>query len=117
MKDTEVEPRRAIGARIREARKFAGLSQGQVAKLMNMHRPTISEIEGGNRRVSHDELRQFAKLYDVSMDFLTGDAPETLAIDDPKLQLAARELQKLKPEQIEQLLRVLAALRNDDPQS
>ena len=36
-----------IAARIRAAREAAGLSQGQVARKLKMHRPTISEIEAG----------------------------------------------------------------------
>jgi transcriptional regulator with XRE-family HTH domain len=117
MKEIGVDRRRDVGARIREARKLAGLSQGQLAKLMKMHRPTISEIEAGNRRVSAEELSGFGTICKVSIAFLTGDAPETLAADDPKLQLAARELQKLKPQQLDRLLKVLAALRDSDPKS
>lgn len=54
--------REHIAARLRVAREAAGLSQGQVAKLMGLHRPTISEIEAGRRRVTGEELVQFAKL-------------------------------------------------------
>jgi transcriptional regulator with XRE-family HTH domain len=117
MEDIGADRRRSVGARIREARKLSGLSQGQLAKLMKMHRPTISEIEAGNRRVSAEELSHFGAICKVSIAFLTGDAPETLAVDDPKLQLAARELQKLKPQQLDQLLKVLAALRDSDRKS
>jgi transcriptional regulator with XRE-family HTH domain len=111
MADTDLKQRRAIAGRLRESRVLAGLSQGQAAKLMKLHRPSVSEIEAGNRRVSAEELSRFADLYDVSVAFLTGDAPETLLSNDPKLQLAARELQKFTPQQIEQLLRVLATFR------
>jgi hypothetical protein len=82
-----------------------------------MHRPTVSEIEAGNRRVSAEELSRFAKMYDVSVAFLTGDAPETLTTNDPKLQLAARELQKLKPQEVDKLLRILSAMRAGEQKS
>jgi transcriptional regulator with XRE-family HTH domain len=117
MKKPEVKQREAIGIRLKEARKLAGLSQGQAALLLDMHRPTVSEIEAGNRRVSAEELSRFAKMYDVSVAFLTGDAPETLTTDDPKLQLAARELQKLKPQEVDKLLRILSAMRTGDQKS
>ena len=110
----EIERRRAMAARLREARRLSGLSQGQVAQRMNLHRPSISEIEAGNRRVSADELRRFAELYDVSIAYLSGETPDTLGIEDPRLQLAARELQKLAPESLDKLLRALAALRAED---
>lgn len=103
-----------LGGRLRRARVAAGLSQGQVAKLMNMHRPTITEIEAGNRRVTAEELPRFAKLYDAKVDWLLGKAPERAAADDPRLQLAARELGKLKPDDLDRLLRLIAALKTDD---
>ncbi|PYD61956.1 helix-turn-helix domain-containing protein [Gluconacetobacter entanii] len=110
---TEIEQRRLIAQRLREARQLAGLSQGQVAKMMGMHRPTISEIEAGNRRVSADEIARFADIYDVSTGYLLGNTPDKLAVDDPKLQLAARELAKLSPDALDGLLRALAAVRTE----
>ncbi|WP_196692202.1 helix-turn-helix domain-containing protein [Pseudomonas aeruginosa] len=91
---------------------MAGLSQGQVAKLLVMHRPTISEIEAGNRRVSADELSKFSEVYDVTTSWLLAETAEQLEVDDPRLQLAARELSKLKPDDLDKLLRLLAAMRN-----
>ena len=41
------------------------------------------------------------------------EAPETLEPQDPRLELAARELSKLKPDDLEHLLKLLAALRSD----
>jgi len=111
---TEAEQRKRIAERIREARTMAGLSQGQVAKMMGMHRPSISEIEAANRRVSVDELTRLADLFDVSTTYLLGEAPDKLSLDDPKLKLAARELAKLSPDALDGLLKALAAVRNDD---
>ena len=108
------EPRLALAERLREARKAAGLSQGQVAKILKMHRPTISEIEAGNRRVSADELTKFSETYDVTASWLRGESAETLEASDPRLQLAARELSKLKSDDLDRLLRLLASMRNSD---
>lgn len=106
--------RSAIAERLREARKAAGLSQGQVAKLFQMHRPTISEIEAGNRRLSAEELVKFADTYDVTVSWLLGETAEQLEMSDPRLQLAARELSKLKPDDLDRLLRLLASMRSSD---
>lgn len=111
---TETDRRQLIAQRIREARQLAGLSQGQFAKLMGMHRPTVSEIEAGNRRVSAEEIARFAEAFDVSTAYLLGEAPDKLAMNDPKLQLAARELAKLSPDALDGLLRALAAVRTGD---
>ncbi len=113
MSDNE-DTRALIAARIREARKSSGLSQGQIAKLMGLHRPSISEIEAGNRRVSAEELSKLAELLDVTVAWLVGDAPESVETDDPRVQLAARELKKLKPQDLDRLLRLIASMRDDD---
>tara|TARA_R110002110_G_scaffold415733_1_gene654566 strand:+ start:483 stop:839 length:357 start_codon:yes stop_codon:yes gene_type:complete len=114
---SEKENRSLIGARIRQARTLAGLSQGQVAKLMRLHRPSVSEIEAGNRRVSAEELTKLAEIFDVSTAWLLGEADEKLASDDPRLQLAARELAKIKPDDLDKLLTLLAAMRGESAQS
>jgi len=100
-----------IAERLREARRLSGLTQGQAAKRMDMHRPTISEIEAGNRNVSVPELARFAEVYDVDLAWLSGVGPEKLDPHDTRLQLAFRELQKIKPEDLDRLMRALAALR------
>jgi transcriptional regulator with XRE-family HTH domain len=101
-----------IGSRIRMAREMAGLSQGQVAKLMGLHRTSITEMEAGNRRVSTEELEQLAVHFDVSTSWLLGE-DEGDKPDQAKLQLAARELEKLKPEDLDRLMKVLAAIRQE----
>jgi transcriptional regulator with XRE-family HTH domain len=114
MSGIKSETASTIPARLRAAREAAGLSQGQVAKLMGMHRPTISEMEAGNRKISAEELAKLADLYDTKIAWLLGEAPDRAAHDDPKLQLAARELGKLKPDDLDRLLKLIAALRTDD---
>lgn len=97
-----------IAARLRLAREQAGLSQTQVANVLGMHRPTISEIEAGRRRVQAEELRRFAELYSVSVAWLAG---ENVTGHDAKVELAARELGKLKPEDLDRVLKLLGSLR------
>jgi transcriptional regulator with XRE-family HTH domain len=111
MNEQDTQQRERIAARIREARKLSGLSQGQVAHMLGLHRPAVSEIEAANRRVSAQELARMAEIFDVSVAWLLGDAADALSVDDPRLQLAARELSKLKPDDLDRVLRLLAAMR------
>jgi transcriptional regulator with XRE-family HTH domain len=101
-----------IGARLRAAREEAGLSQGQAAKLLGTHRPTISEIEAGRRRVQADELSQFAKMYHVSVSWLLG---EEGGVDphEEKARVAARELMKLKAEDLDRVMNLVKSFRRD----
>ena len=115
MTEAQIDPRLSMAVRIKEARKLAGLSQGQVAQMLGLHRPSVSEIEAGNRRVSSEELAKLAEIFDVSTSWLLGEAPDTLLTNDPKLELAARELGKLKPDDLDRLLKLFAAMRRTDP--
>jgi transcriptional regulator with XRE-family HTH domain len=100
--------RAALAARLRAAREQAGLSQGQAAKLLNFQRPTISEIEAGRRKVSAEELTAFARIYDVSISWLADRRPEA---PDPTVELAARELAKLKQDDLDIVVGLLRTLR------
>ena len=111
------EEHKVIGDRIKQARNLAGLSQGQVAKLMGLHRPTISEMEAGNRKVSADEIVRLSELFDVSTNWLLGIGDEKLSADDPRLELAARELAKIAPDDLDKLLTLLAAMRDKPNES
>jgi transcriptional regulator with XRE-family HTH domain len=101
---------KGIPVRLRAAREQAGLSQGQAARLLDMHRPTISEIEAGRRRVQAAELQLFAKLYKVSVSWLTSEAADDETVD-PRVELAARELSKLKQDDLDRVLRLLSSMR------
>ena len=102
--------REQIATRLRAAREAAGLSQGQVAKLLKWHRPTVSEIEAGRRRVAGEELAQFATLYGVSVEWLTTASNEPDATED-RILLAARELSKMKDKDLDRLMSLLQMLR------
>lgn len=103
--------REALGSRLRMARELAGLSQAQAAKLLSLHRPSVSEIEAGRRRVSAEELCRFAEIYDVKLSWLTGMHEEEETQEDEKVRLAARELAKLKPADYERIIYLLKVLR------
>lgn len=111
--------REQIAARLRMAREAAGLTQGQVAKKLEMHRPTISEIEAGRRRVSADELAIFAELYGIDVGWIMDGSKDSDAGRD-KILLAARQLSKLKDQDLERLLDLIRMLRGsggeDDPE-
>lgn len=113
----DVESRTAaIASRLRTAREMAGLSQGQAAKLLGVHRPSISEIEAGRRKVSAAEIVELARIYHVSMTWLScadTDEPDPAA---DRVALAARELSKLKSEDLDRVLELLKALRGLEDQ-
>lgn len=102
--------RQAIAARLRLARENAGLSQGQVAKRLGWHRPTLSEVEAGRRKVSAEEVASMARLYDVGTNWVLGEESEPETTTD-RARLAARQLGKLKDDDLDTLLELIRSLR------
>lgn len=108
----EKEKKSVIANRLRVAREQAGLSQGQVAKKLDLHRPTISEIEAGRRSVSAEELTKFARLYGVETWWLAcADPEEEHKVDMAEYQLAARKLSQMKPDDFDNLMNLLSSMR------
>lgn len=97
----ESSRRAEVAKRLRIAREMAGLSQAQVAGLLGLHRPTVSEIEAGRRKVAVEELVELARLYEVDVAWLSA-AEE--GRQPAEVSLAARELSKLKEEDAKFLL-------------
>lgn len=64
----------AIARRLREARKEAGLTQVEAAKLLKKPQSFISKCESGERRLDLLELRAFARMYGTTLAFFEGAA-------------------------------------------
>ncbi|MBU0478027.1 helix-turn-helix transcriptional regulator [bacterium] len=55
--------------RLKQARKDAGIDQGQVANLLDVSQSYISKVEAGQRRIDVIQLKEFAKIYKKSLNF------------------------------------------------
>ena len=110
--DKLAEARLRIASRLRLARETSGLTQGQVAKMLSLHRPTISEIEAGRRRVSAEELQKFAKIYDISAAWLMASIEAKTSPGDDRILFAARQLSKLKDQDLARLIEVVRMLKH-----
>ena len=113
---TSDNERNIVASRLRTTREMAGLSQAQVAKILGLHRPSFSEMEAGRRKVSVDELTKLAKIYSVDMEWLAGSTPDAKNGDE-RIRFAARQLAKLKSDDLDKVLNLLHALRSQKARS
>ena len=67
-----------LSERLKEVREYRGFSQEEVARHLGVPRSAISLIESALRRVSAEELSQLAKLYQTTMESLTGHDQEDI---------------------------------------
>ncbi|MDI0267316.1 helix-turn-helix transcriptional regulator [Clostridioides difficile] len=75
--------------RLRELRKEMNLSTQEIANKLNVHYTSIQNWENGRRKIDIDKLKDLAKLYDVSLDYITclTDNRENIQLEEEEKQL------------------------------
>jgi transcriptional regulator with XRE-family HTH domain len=110
--------RKEMGARLREAREYVGLSQDEVAKYLSIPRTALSHIETGQRRIDALELQKLAQLYKRPIGYFTGEEkvdaelPEYVArLTHAAAGLSARDRAELS--RFAEFLRAKAQMESD----
>jgi transcriptional regulator with XRE-family HTH domain len=101
----------AMGARLREAREFLGLSQEIVAESLNVPRASVSAMESGRRKVSSLELRDLSRLYKRPIEFFLNEESHADLADDETVKALFRATNNLTQDDKEQVLRFAEFLR------
>lgn len=65
-----------IGNKIKQIRQHRHLTQQEVADRMGVSRNYISQWESGTRRINADQLIQYAKIVQVTLDYFNDNSPE-----------------------------------------
>lgn len=73
-------PSENFPARLRAAREYRGLTQGQLADRTKLQPSAVSHFETGTRKPSFDNLRLLADALDVTTDYLLGRVAEFKAL-------------------------------------
>lgn len=63
------KPRENFGNKLKALRKNKGLTQEELANILNLSRATISNYEVNRRTPSLNDLKTFANFYGVSLDY------------------------------------------------
>jgi len=102
--------RRRLGERLRDARKYVGLSQEEVATFLKVPRTALTDIENGQRRVEALELKRMAELYRQPVSYFTGEDAAASALPADVAHLA-RQAAALSSQDREELGRFAEYLR------
>lgn len=88
--EDEPEARRRMGDRLREARKYLGLTQEEVAGYLKIPRTALGDVESGQRRVEAIELTRLARLYRQPVGHFTGEDAASADLPADVAHLARR---------------------------
>jgi transcriptional regulator with XRE-family HTH domain len=83
---------KTIGQRIKEIREEIGISQQDLAERLGVLRPTISQMENGERKITTDELIKLSEILNKSVPYLIGLEYE------PEIVLEERRKSMIKPQ-------------------
>lgn len=100
--------REAMATRLKDAREYLGLSQDDVAAVLGISRPAVTNIESGNRKVEAVELDQLAKLYGRPVNYFLSGANEELP---EKAAFYARTFKDLSEKDLDEVARFAEFLR------
>jgi len=85
-----------IGQRITELRKMKGLSQEDLAKSVKISRPSLAQIELGNRSVDILELQKLSFILEFSLDyFMSNDFTTSQVIEGKEEKKAKKEEERI----------------------
>lgn len=59
-----------IGKKIKEMREKIHLTQEELAKKLGIPRPSVSQIEAGQREITSSELEKLSQIFEISIDEL-----------------------------------------------
>lgn len=99
-----------MGARLRQAREYLGLSQEAVAETLGVPRQAVSAMESGRRKVSSLELRDLSHLYKRPLEWFYVTPSEPPAEDETVAALF-RTTRGLNQDDKEQVLRFAEFLK------
>jgi transcriptional regulator with XRE-family HTH domain len=85
-----------IGQRITELRKLKGLSQEDLAKRVKISRPSLAQIELGNRNVDILELQKLSFVLEFSLDdFMSKDFSARQVVDVAENKKTKKEEERI----------------------
>ena len=88
LSDTKVYPnlkpmvKDSISENFKNFRKLSGMSQTEVANLLNCNQQTLSEYERGCIKVPWEILREFCILMKISADTVTGRTKKIISLKE-----------------------------------
>lgn len=75
-----------FATRLKQLREGAGLTQAELAKLLELHTNSISMYEQGRRTPPISGMEQIADFFNVDLDYLVGKADSTTVLDPSRLE-------------------------------
>jgi len=102
-----------FGKRLRDCRKERGLSQNEVAKLLNTNHSVIGKYERDDVNPSIDAVKRLAELLDTTVAYLVGEADTNELFKNADMLRRLKDISELPEQDREAILYNIDALLRD----
>lgn len=96
-----------FGKKLRECREAKGLSQKDLAKLLNTSYSVIGKYERDEMQPSIEAAKKIAKLVDTTVGYLLSESEQENVLKDPDMLKRLTEIEKMDNEDKSHILHVL----------
>ena len=103
----------SFGSRLRECRKQKGLSQNELAGILNTNHSVIGKYERDDVKPSIDAVKRLAEVLDTTVAYLLGEAGTDELFKDPAMLQRLKEINALPKKDKECILYNLDAVLRD----
>ncbi len=85
-----------FGKKLRECREAKGLSQKELAKLLNTSYSVIGKYERDEMQPSIEAAKKIAKLVDTTVGYLLSESEQENVLKDPEMLKRLNEIEKME---------------------
>jgi len=106
---------RLIGGRIKKLRTMVGYTQLELAEKMGVSRPTISQLENGEKKFTAEELISLSRIFNISVEQLLGlkEMPEVIVLEEKDSEVQKHDFRISVPQKnLEKIKEVLLYILN-----
>jgi len=102
-----------FGKRLRDCRKEKGLSQNEIAKILNTNHSVIGKYERDDVKPSIDVAKKLADLLNTTVAYLVGETQDNELLKDTDMLKRLKDINDLPEQDKQAILYNLDALLRD----
>jgi transcriptional regulator with XRE-family HTH domain len=103
----------SFGKKLRDCREAKGLSQSELARLMNTNHSIVGKYERDEVKPTIDVVRKLAELLNTTVGFLLGESEDMYLLKDPSMLKRLNDINQLPERDKEHILYTIDGLLRD----
>lgn len=101
-----------LGEKIKQIRKSKGMSQEQLAAILNVNRNYLSRIENGKSEPTSGVLKHIAQIFNIDLNSLL-DTHEEIENDEEKIKYIIDNCKHLHTKDLDFIIRIISVMREE----